>query len=475
MSEWQNLSEQWKNSVIHLYIAKNIYNYNKPFLSPTEKRTNATAFIVDIYNGLVMTNEHVVKDAFSITGKLFCCGQRNFKLSVFSICPNKDIAICKLDDDSLDILKEEFGSELIKLNMIFSTDYFPKYNEEVMALGFPMSEDEIKFTLGAISGYNTRTYGIEQDLVEDACSRTAVYLQTTAPLNPGNSGGPLINKEGYVIGIINSGLPDGQGIGYAINCKTVLAVYPSMLKNLLVCLPTLSIAWSKVTKALLIEKQSPEGIYIRKIFPDSCLQNLEVGDIVNEISYINQGKLITGKIDRFGDVFMFENSNLITERRIVLSAFVDLIPIGVNLKIIFHRQETQMEMLAPYVCSQKSVNRVKPLYPTLEPMQYMIFAGLCLMDLSCNHLEKAQRLYEKCVIVTSIFPGTIADEVQNFSRGCKICKINDEEIQTLDDIRRIQTQNVLSYTIEIENGTVFAITSQDKETDDQQIIQRYAK
>ena len=89
----------------------------------------------------------------------------------------------------------------------------------VFALGYPMSNilgEEIKLTDGLISSKT----GYQGDITT---------YQISAPIQPGNSGGPLFNKRGELVGITNAGVPDAQNVGYAI--KT------SYLQNLVAVAP----------------------------------------------------------------------------------------------------------------------------------------------------------------------------------------------------------------------------------------------
>ena len=79
----------------------------------------------------------------------------------------------------------------------------------VFALGYPMSStlgEELKVTDGIISSKT----GYQGDIVT---------YQISAPIQPGNSGGPLFDKQGYLVGITNAGVPDAQNVGYAIKAS----------------------------------------------------------------------------------------------------------------------------------------------------------------------------------------------------------------------------------------------------------------
>lgn len=160
-----------------------------------------------IGNKYIVTNYHVVKDAEKITlkcikGDLYT----SYSALVVATDMHNDIAILMINDSRYD------GRGAIPFSI---SSRMAEVGEDVFVLGYPMTQslgDEIKLTNGIVS---SRT-GFQGDV--------STY-QITAPLQPGNSGGPLFDKKGNVIGIVNAGIPGAENVGYAI--KT------SYLKNLI--------------------------------------------------------------------------------------------------------------------------------------------------------------------------------------------------------------------------------------------------
>lgn len=152
--------------------------------------------------GHIVTNYHVVENAKTILVKgIKGDFVTEYRASVVAIDKVNDIAIIKISDDRF----KGFGSAPYKIKRAMSD-----VGESVWALGYPMvgvMGDEVKFTDGKISA---RT-GIQGDM--------SVY-QISVPIQPGNSGGPLFDNNGNIVGITSSGLNreafNSENVNYAI-------------------------------------------------------------------------------------------------------------------------------------------------------------------------------------------------------------------------------------------------------------------
>ena len=147
-------------------------------------------------SGYIVTNYHVIKTANNIE-VLFSDGARVDAVLIGSNTVN-DIALLKVDRNNLYEL--DFGNS----NSV-------RIGEKVVALGNPLG---LSFTVteGIVSAK-------DRVIIEGA----AGLIQTDVAVNPGNSGGPLLNKEGKVIGIINAKLQGYEGLGFAIPSNVVVS------------------------------------------------------------------------------------------------------------------------------------------------------------------------------------------------------------------------------------------------------------
>ena len=159
-----------------------------------------------------------------------------------------------------------------------------KIGEKVYAIGNPIGvEFQRTVTSGIISGLN-RTIKIEE---EKNSNYMESLIQTDASINQGNSGGPLINTKGEVIGINSVKIESAEGIGFAIPINLIKPIIESFISTGKFEEAYLGIfAYDKeVVKYLKSDIDFDEGIYVVKISKDgpAAKTNIKMGDIITKI------------------------------------------------------------------------------------------------------------------------------------------------------------------------------------------------
>lgn len=157
-------------------------------------------------NGLVLTNEHVVRDAETIEVELH--DNRRLKAKLIG----KDIAA------DLALLATEPEQALVPVQ--FADMDRAKVGEEVIAIGSPLSYRRT-VTKGIISALNAE-YRRNRELIFQG------LIQTDVAVNPGNSGGPLLNSRGEVLGMVTLMERYAQGIGFAIPADQIQSLIPQL-------------------------------------------------------------------------------------------------------------------------------------------------------------------------------------------------------------------------------------------------------
>ena len=171
------------------------------FRRPYYTQVQGSGFIYN-YEGqmIILTNYHVIADTTSIN-ITFTNGQE-YSASILGSNPNADLALLSTNAPS---------SEFTPLEIISSSTL--NVGDFVIVVGTPYG------LAGSMS--NGIVSALNRTLTTDDYSIGNV-IQTTAPLNPGNSGGPLLNYNGQVVGIVTAIVQESQGIGFAIPSDAIL-------------------------------------------------------------------------------------------------------------------------------------------------------------------------------------------------------------------------------------------------------------
>ena len=220
-------------------------------------------------DGYLVTNAHVVEGAGSIT--VLLTDDREFTAQLMGSDEISDLAVLKIQAE--DLLPAEFGD---------STQL--RVGDTVAAIGDPLGvKYRGTYTNGIVSAIN-------RDVAMDG--RNMTLIQTNAALNSGNSGGPLINMQGQVIGINTmkiGAFTDSagvEGIGFAIPSATVKDIVDQLISQGYVSgRPTLGIEGEALSAFYQHYYRMPAGLYITYVAPDSdaCFKGIENGDMLLSI------------------------------------------------------------------------------------------------------------------------------------------------------------------------------------------------
>lgn len=195
-----------------------------------EQRASGSGVIIS-EDGFIVTNNHVIEGADDINITL--PNKRSYKATVVGTDPSSDVAVLKIEGKNFPYI-------------VYGNSDDVKLGQWVLAVGYPLTLD-VTVTAGIISA-KARSIGINERQ-----SRTPVesFLQTDAAVNPGNSGGALINTTGQLIGI-NSAIasPTGSyaGYSYAIPVNIVKKIVNDLIK------------FGTVQRAFLGIEYAPENI-----------------------------------------------------------------------------------------------------------------------------------------------------------------------------------------------------------------------
>jgi serine protease Do/serine protease DegQ len=235
--------------------------FNAPDNRPQQRRSAGSGVIVDAARGLVITNNHVVKDAQDITVVLK--DRRQFKAQLVGTDPGTDVALLRIPAENLTAVKVGDSDEL-------------NVGDFVVAIGNPFGIGQT-VTSGIVSALGRTGIGVEG--YEE-------FIQTDASINPGNSGGALVNLRGELVGI-NTAILGGStnvGIGFAVPSNMVRAVAEQIQKFGEVKRGRLGVTTQDLTPELAkqLKLRQTEGALVERVEPGSPAEQagLAARDIV---------------------------------------------------------------------------------------------------------------------------------------------------------------------------------------------------
>tara|TARA_Y100000591_G_scaffold269931_1_gene244623 strand:+ start:133 stop:1551 length:1419 start_codon:yes stop_codon:yes gene_type:complete len=256
----------------------------REFGTPQEKQSSAlgSGFIID-EKGLVVTNNHVIDGADDIVVQVN--GEKKFKAKVIGRDPLSDIAVLQIES------KENF----IPVN--FGDSDKARIGDWVIAIGNPFGLGGT-VTSGIISARN-RSIGL---------SRYEDYIQTDASINSGNSGGPLFDMKGDVIGINTAilGRSGNVGIGFSIPSNSAKPIIDQLIEFGETKRGWLGVRIQEVTKEIaeIEELDEPRGALVASVAENSPSEKagVKAGDIILEfngtrIREVNELPIIVAKTE----------------------------------------------------------------------------------------------------------------------------------------------------------------------------------
>jgi serine protease Do len=226
----------------------------------TPVRGQGSGFIVG-KDGLILTNAHVVRDAEEVTVKL--SDRREFKAKVLGSDTATDVAVLKISADNLPTVATGNSSQLA-------------VGDYVLAIGAPFGFEQ-SATAGIVSAKG-------RSLPGDAA---VPFIQTDVAVNPGNSGGPLFDANGAVVGInsqIYSRSGGYQGVSFAIPIDVALRVKDQIVATGKVSHARLGVTIQEVNQTLAdsFKLKQPEGALVSSVASGSAAEKagIEAGDII---------------------------------------------------------------------------------------------------------------------------------------------------------------------------------------------------
>ena len=266
---YQAVTEKAMPSVVG--ITTTTVSSGNMFSMATETEGVGTGIIVDS-NGYILTNSHVISDGKAKSVNVLFNDGSSIDGQVLWYDSQLDLAIVKVNKTGL--TPAELGdSDKVSIGDIS------------IAIGNPLGlELQRTVTQGIISG-------LDRTISTSETTMTGL-IQTDASINSGNSGGPLLNSSGQVIGINTAKASEGEGLGFAIPINTAKPIIESIIQKGSYEKVTLGIKGTDASKYAQYSKQqlsTDEGVYVAEVVSGSAAESagIKSGDIITKIDSTN--------------------------------------------------------------------------------------------------------------------------------------------------------------------------------------------
>ncbi|KQQ33366.1 peptidase [Duganella sp. Leaf126] len=358
-------------------------------------------------DGIILTNAHVVRDAREVTVKL--TDRREFRAKVLGSDPKTDVAVLKIDAKDLPVVP------LAKADNV-------KVGEWVLAIGSPYGLDNT-VTAGVVSAKG-------RSLPDDSY---VPFIQTDVAVNPGNSGGPLFNTRGEVVGInsqIYSQTGGYQGLSFAIPIEVATTIANQIVSTGKVEHAKLGVTVQEVGQDIAdsFKLATPEGALVANVERGGPADKagLKAGDVVRSMN----GKKVVSSID--------------------LPAMVGLIKPGSTVKLEVWRQGKLIALDATLGNLNDKVAAVSATSDRAEQASAKL--GLSLRPLDPNERRDSG-------IANGLVIEDAGGAAQNagVQPGDVLLSVNGYAVTNIDQVRQVVNKSGKSVALLIQRGgdTIF--------------------
>lgn len=465
MTTWADICKDKKDAVVQIFTYRSHLDIFEPFRPPEQSTVFGSGVIISD-DGYLLTNFHVVENAIGIYAQTPLSGKERFRLEYIGGCPQRDVCLLRFSEESLNRYKKITNRTEMPAVELGDSDKIVEA-QAIMLLGHPGGEEEVKITIGYVKGRTVNSSG--------------ALIETTAPANHGDSGGPFFDENGLVIGLCVAGKVGSECFNYIIPTNNILLMLRDLNENLILRLPFWGILFIPTTASTRAYLKCPEeGVYLSDVIDEGLAKKvgLQVGDIITAVD--------NKSIDESGYLFVDW-----TDEKISIIDYVNRLAIDSEVSVTYYRNGAMNT--TKLTLSSRQPNVVDHFYPCFEPSpEYEIFGGMVVSQLTLNHvlamaqagaLEQALIRYtqdngslEPRLLITCIFNTSQLHLSRAFPRRVSLLnKINGQKVTTIAEFRDavLAGKNQEFFTIETENGAFVALPLQEILKEEERLSQIY--
>jgi S1-C subfamily serine protease len=481
---WQELEAQYRDKVVMVEAAVMFVNELEPYTAPSQGRASGSGIFVG-EEGVVLTNCHVVRDAYSLRVRLSRFGDVTFPAVVTHLSTERDLALLQVTDTPS--LCRMLGTTKVPVVQFADSSRITR-GQHVLAVGHPLGMRQQVTTQGVI---NAKQWAPE---------RNGIYLQIQAPINHGSSGGALFVADRFdasdddddddddpddyshhwrlaLVGVNSAGIDSANLIGFAIESNEVQTFLRDIrnTKGCMKIVPSsnhLGLRYNNMSHARIAQLGIKDnvGVMVHGLVPDAPLQSatmvdkngrpivrnntqsLQHGDILTSIATGVGGDMLPSDwqeyfVDNKGQV-VFKGSDFALPLEVVASnlGYGDYVKLGIVRPKNNAQYDVVAQMLPP-----------NPEYPRLylpahdddvECHAYTVFAGMVVRPLTQNIMnamakrdpEAAMRMnmlrskaqqQQGLLVVTHMHQGCELSEQGVITPGSGVHAVNGKPVRTM--------------------------------------------
>lgn len=353
-------------------------------------------------DGIILTNAHVVRDANEVVVKL--TDRREYRAKVLGSDPQSDVAVLKIDAKNLPVVPLAKSNDL-------------KVGEWVLAIGSPYGLD------------NTVTAGVVSAKGRSLPDGNVPFIQTDVAVNPGNSGGPLFNTRGEVVGInsqIYSQTGGYQGLSFAIPIDVATKIKNQIVATGKVVHAKLGVTVQEVNQGFAdsFNLATPEGALISNVERGGPADKagLKAGDVIRTLN----GQKIVSSVD--------------------LPSMVGLSTPGEKINLEVWRQGKPVQITATLGNANDKV-AAQAEAASADPASAKLRLGLALRPL--NPAERQQAGLPGGLLIQDA-GGAAADA--GVQPGDVLLSVNGRLVSSIDQVREVVGKSSKSVALLIQRG-----------------------
>lgn len=322
-SDLSQLVNQVSPSVVTVVTNSRIRDYFTDEITEVETGVGTGFFISE--DGLLITNEHVVCGASKNEVTIIDSQKQKYKITSIQRDPIQDIAIIKVGvTEPVPYLKFINHNDQIEIG------------QGVIAVGNPLGINPGSVTSGIISGLDRNITAQGECDNRFTSKQYEGVLQTDAAINSGNSGGPLINLKGEVVGVNTATSSSANNISYAIPAQGIIRIIDRYIKNNgELKFPYIGVKHRMIDSNLSVSNEIPYGAYIVDIVEGSPADKsgLKKGDIITSINDKEVNFSLQTTLNRYFDPGDEVELSIFRPIKEIDFSSEDIKPIGREVKI----------------------------------------------------------------------------------------------------------------------------------------------